>query len=433
MITPAMALEAPNLDMTIVSYTPEPVRPGQAFDIVLEISNSGDKTDNVWVEIVEDYPFTVLQGGDYERAKNLRVVSGTQKLQFRVAVDESAQDGLTPLRVRFSDSKIGYREMDFNIQVETFGARIGIDKVKQVPSKLMPGQKGKIYITLTNLDDQPLDNVDTFLDLTNTYDSTSNMDNTLAVQAMINARLEDVNRRIAAGMSPLAGATPMGVSPATKYEDLTFKSIAPVGSTTLKRTGELIPGESVIVEYEIQALPDITPGIYAIGLFVNYNDEDNNPFHTKTELPVTIDMPSEPFVQLKSSSLRSTDFAGDITILLANRGLSDIRYASIELLDTEQLQLITAPNNVYVGTLNSGESAEATFNVLPHEENLKIPIRVTYRDSYNNAVEIKEDLHLEIINRNYYRDMPYEMMLPWIILGIVFLILTWYFLSRLKK
>ncbi|MBR9700438.1 hypothetical protein GOV11_01070 [Candidatus Woesearchaeota archaeon] len=430
----AIADPVPDLSVSLLDYTPDPVQPGQAIDLSLEIANSGDPSSEAWVEIVEDYPFTVLPGGDSERAKSLKVVSGTQKLQFRILVDKEAQDGLTPLRVRYGLSRAtsAYEEMEFSIQIETFGARLGVDKVEQIPSRLIPGQQGKLKLTLTNYDDQPLENVDVLLDFTGTHDINTNMDNSIAVQAMINARLEDVNRRIAAGLSPLKGATPMGVQPDGTLPETSFKAIAPVGIGTLMRIGTLDPGASTTITFDVQAIPDVTPGIYAIPLFVNYNDEDNNPFHTKTEIPFVIDMGHDALVQLKSSSLRSTDFAGEVTVLVANRGQGELRYASIELGEGD-FTLITAPSEVYLGSLAPGETAEATFMILPETEDLEIPVTLSFRDSFNNMNEVKNTLELEIINKNYYRDMPYEMMLPWIILGLVVLALTAYFLSRLKK
>lgn len=428
------AAEAPKLSVSLVSSTPEPAQPGQDIDIILQIANTGDPTSDAWLEIVEDYPFTVLPSGDADRARNLKVVSGTQKLQFRLRIDKDAQDGLTPLRIRYSDTRQGgYAEETLNIQIETFGARLGIDRVEQQPERFEPGQKGEVAITLTNYDDQPLHNLDVVLDLANVYTMNSNMDNTMAVQAMINARLEDVNRRIAAGQSPLTGVTPMGVSADGTMPQADFMAVAPVGSSTLKRIGTLLPDETITVVFDVQAMPDVTPGIYATSIYVNYNDEDNNPFHTKSEIPLLIDMDAQPVVQLKSSTLRSTDFAGDVTVLVANRGLGDLRYVSVELLVDEGYQLITAPSEVYMGTLAQGEFSEATFTVLPHEELLRLPVRLTFRDSYNNLLTVDEELTLDIINSNYYRDMPYEMMLSWIILGVVVLALTGYFLHRLSK
>lgn len=432
---PAIAAPLPDLSVSLLDYNPDPAQPGQTIDFTIEIANSGNPTEDAWLEIVEDYPFRVLQTEDSERAKNLRVISGTQKLQFRIRIDEGAQDGITPLRIRYGASKASTvsQEASFDVLVETFGASIGIDKVEQNPARLRPGEEGIIKFTITNHDDQALNNVDLFLDLTDSYNTNANMDNTIAVQAMINARLEEVNRRVAAGLSPLNGATPMGVTQSGAPMPTDFRVLAPIEGSTLKRIGTIKPGETIIIPYRVQAMPDASPGIYAVPIYLNYNDEDNNPFHTTSEVPVLIDMESSPLVQIKASTLRTTDFAGDVTILVANKGLGELRYANIELVEDPNYQLITAPREAYVGTLGPGESAENTFKILPHEDTLELPVRVTYKDSFNQEIVYEETLELVIINKNYYRDMPYEMMLPWVVLGFVLLGLTWYFLRHLGK
>ncbi|MBR9702882.1 hypothetical protein GOV10_02515, partial [Candidatus Woesearchaeota archaeon] len=162
-------------------------------------------------------------------------------------------------------------------------------------------------------------------------------------------------------------------------------------------------------------------------------DEDNNPFHTKSEVPILIDMDSAPLIQLKSSTLRSTDFAGEVTVLVANQGLGELRYVALELVEDEHYRLITAPSEVYLGTLSPGESKEATFTLLPEDEDFELPVRLTFRDSYNELITVEKTLTLEIVNKNFYRDMPYEMMVPWIILGLVVLMLTGYFMWTLSK
>ena len=44
-----------------------------------------------------------------------------------------------------------------------------------------------------------------------------------------------------------------------------------------------------------------------------------------------------------------------------------------------------------------------------------------------------KNLELEIINRNYYRDLPFEMWLAWIILGLVILMVTMYYVKNMTK
>ena len=131
--------------------------------------------------------------------------------------------------------------------------------------------------------------------------------------------------------------------------------------------------------------------------------------------------------------LRSTDFSGEMVIVVANTGLSDLRYVSIELDESDQFTLLTAPSTVYLGNLEPGESAEGVFQIIAEVEDLTLPLKLTFRDSFNKKLTLHKKLDLQIINRNYYRDLPFEMWLAWIILGGVILMVTIYYVRNMTK
>jgi len=288
----AIAESLPDMEVALLSYDPTPVQAGQTINLYLEVSNKGTVTKNAWLEIVEDGPFRIEQTQDVLRAQLLGSLSSPQKLQFRIKIDETAKDGLAPLTVKFgtSEDKSNYQEQQFDINIQTFDSSLTIQNIKQIPDELVPGEKGILRLTLTNFDDRPVQNLDIVLDMTNSYDMNRNMNNMLSVQAMINARLEDVNRRIASGQSPLKGATPMmsGTDKEGKRMPLEFHAIAPVDGSTHKRIKEMGAGEKITLEFEIQALPSAHANIYALPVYINYDDENNNPFHTATEIPSSI-------------------------------------------------------------------------------------------------------------------------------------------------
>ncbi|MFC1648135.1 COG1361 S-layer family protein [Nanoarchaeota archaeon] len=427
--------KSPDLSVTLLDYTPNPVQPGQIVDIVIQIANEGGVTDGTSLEIIEEYPFTLEHTEDIERAKDLGPVSSRVILQFRLKVDNNAKDGLHSLKVRYWP--LGrtdfYSEEVFDINVQTFDAHLDLFKVEQYPKELIPGEQGKLILSLQNHDDKPISNVDINLDLTNSYDININMENMISVQAMINARLEEVNRRVAAGQSPLLGPTPMGLKEDGTPQEIDFKAFAPVGAPNQKTIQNIEGKEIVEAEFDIMALPDISPDVYAIPVYMSYNDEDNNPFHVRVDIPIVVNMEPELYLEMKSTTLRTPDFAGNIVLSVANRGLSELRYVTLELEDDESIQVLTAPESVYLGALGQGDSKEANFTIIAHDKNITIPVKVKYRDSFNQEHEEVRNINFYIINKNYYRDLPYEMWLAWLILGIVILVLTIFYVKHMKK
>ncbi|PIN76137.1 hypothetical protein COV18_00795 [Candidatus Woesearchaeota archaeon CG10_big_fil_rev_8_21_14_0_10_37_12] len=439
----ALIVEArpPILDANLVNYLPMPSQPGQTVDVFFELSNQGDPTTEAWFDVVEEYPFTILKTQDSERAAKLGSLTGTQRLQFRVRIADDARDGIAPLRVRYGSNrnKNVYAEKQFDINVVTFDSRISVDRVQQIPEELVPGETGQVVLTLINLDDRPVKNVDVVLDMTGTYDFNKNMNNMISMQAMINARLEEVNMQISSGKSPLGMSSQKstGMSDSEKsvssVNAMSFKGIAPAGTPTQKRIHSLGPGQIVQVTFDVQAMPDAMPNVYVLPVFVSYNDEDNNPFNTFTEVPVTVNMQPDVLVELKGSTLRSEDVAGDVTVVVANRGLSELRYVSLEVTETEDFKLLTAPSKVYLGTLKPGESGEGTFKVLAKSDELNLPTTVSFRDSFNKKFTKDKELDLAIINKNYYRDVSFEMMFAWIVLGLVVFAVTIYYVRNLSR
>ncbi|MEK6963227.1 MAG: hypothetical protein AABX70_02275, partial [Nanoarchaeota archaeon] len=61
------------------------------------------------------------------------------------------------------------------------------------------------------------------------------------------------------------------------------------------------------------------------------------------------------------------------------------------------------------------------------------PFTLAFKDSYNQEHTQKVELPLNIVNREYYKDIPLEWMAVWMILGIVMLILVAWYVRNLKK
>ena len=428
---------SPNIGISILDINPDPIQPGQVMDLYIKVQNDGRITQDSSLEIVEEYPFTLEQSQDIDLAKYLGGITYSQRLLFRVRVAEDAKDGITPLRIRFKENKNqqSYYEEIFDINVGTFDARLNVIKVSQDPKYFKPGGSGKLIITLRNEDDQTLKNIDLNLDLTNSFDPSQNIDNVLAMQSLVNARLEEVNRRVASGLSPLKGATPMMSINSNQPNGMQygFKALAPVGSSNQKTIKMLQSNKEIRIEFELMALPDSSPNIYAVPLYLNYNDEDNNPFQMRVDIPVTINSEPDLFVELKKTNLRTTDFAAEIVFTVANRGLTDLNYVTLELGEDDTITLLTAPRTSYIGNLAPGESKDATYQILANEDVILLRPITEYLDSFNNNHRKVKDISFTIINKNYYRDLPYEMWITWLILGLVILALTSFYVKHMSK
>ncbi len=236
------------------------------------------------------------------------------------------------------------------------------------------------------------------------------------------------------------------------YEDITPAVIAdPMDATQEKKSPskETIPlfvattiapiipniysGEQRAIEVNFRVLPDVKSGTYLIPINIEYTDASGKGFETEEKVPVVINMKPDIFIEIKESSLRTKGLAGDVKITIANRGQTSLRYATLDLTDTDAFKLLSAPREVYLGTLEPGESKEGMFMLLPNELNISIPVRLSYKDQNNKEVTISKTLPYTITNRNYYMDLGYDTLIIWIVLGLVVLALTAFYASHLSR
>jgi hypothetical protein len=440
LVFPVFGASTRNIDVVLTSYSPSPVQPGQVMDLYLQVTKSADPLssadlerssyiDKPWIEIVEDYPFNLERSQDLDRLDSLGNVAFAQELQFKIGVKDDAKDGIYPLIVKFGsgDDKTQFYEETFDINVETFDAHISIESVTQNPVEIVPGSEGEILVSVRNNDDKPLRNIDVILDFTHTLDAYSNMNNLISMQAMINSRLEQINRRVASGLSPLGGATPMMTgdnSEEMSGDAQDFSAFAPIGSVTQKRIGVLNPGESADIVFNVIAKPNIGADIYSVPVFVNYNDDDNNPFHIQSHLGIVVNDLPELYVELESSSLRTVDFFGEISVVVANKGLTNLKVVELVLHESDDYELVTAPRSAYLGELKSGESKASTFTVVPNKDEVDFLFSVEYRDAFNKEQVTDVSIPFRVINQNFYKDPKLESLYAWLIIGVVMTILV---------
>ncbi len=435
--TSGEAKQISSFDVKLTQTLPALPQPGQEMDVFLTITNTmGGLSTGSWLELIEEYPFQILPTADVERAQNLKVPHGI-RLQFRVKIADEAKDGIAKLQVRygFGADHEDYRKIYFDIPLRTFDPLLSIEQIRQEPTEIAPGDYGKVSITLKNHGHLTLQNIGVLLDLTGKFNPTVNFNNNIAMQAMMNARLLEIDRKVASGESPVTGQVPLVTGQATmEVKQADFTAFTPIGSATQKLLPELQPGESTTVTFDVQALPDAKSKIYTTPLYVNYNDKYNNPFMIQGDVGLKVNMQPDVYVGLDSSTLRSSFFQGELTVKVANRGLSELRYITLKLGDSDHYQILTAPQETYIGTLNPGEEKTSTFQLVPKEKgSVTFPFTLAFKDSYNQEHTQKVELPLNIVNREYYKDIPLEWMAVWMILGIVMLILVAWYVRNLKK
>jgi hypothetical protein len=146
-VTPASSTGSANLKVTIVETDPYPAKIGEYLNLTVQVENvGGDKADNVDIEIVPQYPFSL--DSEANAVKNVGVLnpSSTATKEFYLFVDKNAQKGVRSLDIRTkTDKNSPWSEKSFDIRIgtDTFDSKgtVELKEVTSDPVVFMPGDR----------------------------------------------------------------------------------------------------------------------------------------------------------------------------------------------------------------------------------------------------------------------------------------------------
>jgi len=404
----AMGREAgtPNLQPVMLRYEPFPVNPGEYVDVWLKFENEED-TDitDLSIELMPEFPFSIDASESSTRHFGYVFAHSIVLVKYRVRVSEDAVEGdrLLKYRYRYVESDLKWTEANEKIRVQTREAILSIESVESVPEKIVPGQNAKVTIKLKNRATSVIRDIGFFLDLT---------------------------------MSTIA-KNPATLSPSSIIIDSYYNAIplVPLNSSTEKRIGYLRPGEETEIVYDLIAFPDATSKIYKIPVVMTYQDEVGLNY-TKADI-IGLIIGSEPdlSVTIEENTVYSAKTAGEISIKIVNKGVTDIKFMNVLLKKSDDYDVVSS-NEVYLGDIDSDDYETAEFKIyvkdLEKRNMLKIPLRLQYKDSNNK--EFQKDVVLEMkAYSQKERGMAGGSSLTTIIIVLILLAAGWFGYKRWEK
>ncbi len=342
--------EGTALQITLVNHEPDPVEPGSFATLRFKIENSGSGVaEDMAFELLPEYPFSLDSG--VSPVKNVGSVWGRQKgdlgviVKYNVRVDENAAEGINEINARYKLKNGDWIKVGpYNISVQPSRAVLAIKDVKIAPETIAPGEQANISILLQNIAKSAVKDISVKLDF-----STS------------------------------ATFVPFG------YSEKTIKLIKP------DETNEL--------NFAIIAQPDAAAGAYKILLTLSYLDELNNEYSRNGTLGVVVGGDPELLSYIESSTLYTKNNYGEISIKFVNKGLTDIKFLNVKLMDNEGYKIISQ-NNVYIGKVSSDDYETAEFSIYAESESLRIPVRIEYSDANNNQYSEQRVLEMKLYSES---------------------------------
>jgi hypothetical protein len=317
--TPAFAaVESANLKVTIIETNPYPAKIGEYLNLTLQVENvGGDKADNVDIEIVPKYPFSLDSGTN--SVKNIGALNPgrTSTKEFYLFVDKNAQKGIRTLDIRTragKDSPWSKKSFDIRIGTQTFNSKgtVELEKVVSEPSIFMPGDKGTVTVTLKNTATTPTVTIDG-----SDYDT--------------NARIQS------AVLKPLSDEIKVLDSP---YEEM----------------GILGPGDSIELTFNVGVSEDAMDETHNLELAIEGNSFDYN---SKKSIPLKVD--SSNIKVIPSKALELVDGKSTIEFDVANTHPNELNSVSIKP-EAEGVKFY--PAEYFIGPMDPDELFTVEFDAV---------------------------------------------------------------------
>lgn len=378
-----------DIKVTLLSQDPDPVEPGQIVTVKFKIENDGEETrEDVIIKLHPVFPFSIYRDSAEKNVGKLQGAStgaDAAVVEFQLKVDEAAVEKETELPVEIIRGNGGFLFDDdqFLIDVQTNDPILELTSITTTPENIVPGSPGTLQISVKNLADSLLKDIKFNLDF---------------------------------------DAVPL---------------LAPYQSSSQKRIAHLQSEHQLPLSFGIIADPAATPGLYKIPLNITYSDEQGDSF-TLDEI-IAILVGDEPDVKtyIKKSTVLAADSAGVVTIEIANTGTNDVKFLELTLLPSDQYELISTSNYVYIGDVDSDDTESEEFNIFINDdvETLQIPLSLEYTDANNNPLQQQMQLELQLYSSSQLRAFGVIESgngAVWVIL-ILLIGGGWYWKKRKKK
>ncbi len=376
------AVGSANLKVTIIETNPYPAKIGEYLNLTLQVENiGGDRAENVDVEIVPQYPFSLDSGSN--AIKNIGALNPgkTATKEFYLFVDKNAQKGVRSLDIRTrpsKDSPWSEKSFDLRIGTETFDSKgtVELEEVVSDPKVFMPGDRGTVTVTLKNTATTPTVTIDG-----NDYDT--------------NARIQS------AVLKPLSDEINVLDSP---YEEM----------------GLLGPGDSIKLTFNVKVAEDAMGGTHNLELAIEGNSFDYN---SKKNIPLKVD--SSNIKVIPSKALQLINGKSTIEFDVANNHPNELNSVSIKP-EAEGVKFY--PAEYFIGPMDPDELFTIEFDAVADnssDSNGDTPkvINMTLSASYGNGVNKHENtvsnLYIQSVEANPENSSGMFVVGLLILIGIV--------------
>ena len=335
--------------ISFVNQEPDPADPGKYVDVRFKIENNGSqKVENFMFEVLPEFPFSLDPGKSaVEQIGDLNPTQKTEEaviIKYRLKVDDKAVEGDNELRVRYKFDKNDWIEPEpFLVKEQTHDAILSVDSVQADKESFKPGVSNDLKIRLTNKADSVLKNVKVRLELSNV-------------------------------------------------------PFIPIGSTNEKSIYQIESKKSYDVDFDLLTDPESKSGVYQVALKIEYYDELGKGYFKNSTIGLVVSAEPDLSVTIEKSDVYGTKQAGEVSIKIVNKGVSNIKFMNVKLMPSGSYRTISN-DEVYIGNIDSDDYETADFKIYAESTNqkaIKLPVMLSYKDANNKDFTETKELALNL-------------------------------------
>jgi hypothetical protein len=376
--TGVFAVGGAAITASVLRYEPTPAEQGNTVDIWLQLSNEGTKADRVAVKFLPEYPFSLPRGQSGEIDVGSVAATEDKVVKFTVFIDPNAPNGERNVSFLYKYSTVNeWVKLDAPLTLQTQNAVLVIDDYAITPSPVVPGQTAEVSLKIRNAGRIAVKNLDVGIDLA----------------------------------------------------DGTFSTI---GTGTKKRVDRIDAGETETVTFQLASDTSTEVKVYGIPVSLAFQDERNKQYNETAKFSLVVSAEPELSLTVDSTDFESKTKPGTVSLKVVNKGVTNLKYVTVKLVQTEEYGVLSPSNEEYVGNLDSDDFETVDFLIRPNTAQPRLSVQVEFKDPYNADFSRKYDLPLRIITD---RDLGRGGM-PW---GTIILVLLvagaagYWWLGKKKK
>lgn len=302
----ATYVDAPSINVDLVSQSPNPARPGEIFELSLSVQNIGNENiDNIIVELDPEYPFYQVSGESLTRT--ISFLNARQEdhdatiLRFKLKVDADVSDDTYEIDVVVRDDTTGATTttpIDIQVRGKEYAQIVTISKANIDLAKEEP-----LEFIITNIGNSPLQN-------------------------MV-VSWEEEN----------------GV-------------ILPVYSDNTKYIKYLDAGESITISYTVMADVNAEPGLYQIDINLEFEDYNSDTAMINTRAGLFVGGETDFDVTFSEGT------SGEVSLSIANVGNNEAYSVKVSIPEQDNYQAVGSSASI-VGNLDIGDYTITSFTISP--------------------------------------------------------------------